>query len=95
MFNILLLPRGQLIKSNGQATLLDILVAGQIPIGHSCAGEAVCGWCKVKFISGLENYSPPTGDELHLRRYKELGVDERLACQVWVESDLTITTSYW
>ncbi len=95
MYKIILLPHNQLIITRGQATLLDILVANQVPIGHSCAGDAVCGWCKVRVVSGLETCTPPTGDEQYLRRTRKMADDERLACQIWVESDMTISTDYW
>jgi adenylate cyclase len=55
-----------------------------IPIATACSGQATCGLCRIKVVSG-EAYLPPFGDN----ERKHLGnvyfiTKERLACQARV-----------
>lgn len=84
-----------IIPTPGQVTLLELLRHKQVPIANSCSGEAVCGWCRVRILDGLDELDRPTADEQELIAKKKFPPGERLACQIWVESDLTIATDYW
>lgn len=83
------------IETSGDVTLLQLLRDHDIPVANSCSGEAICGWCKVTVTEGINKMHPPTNDENILREKKNLRKHERLACQIWVETDLTIDTDYW
>ncbi|MGD9899601.1 MAG: 2Fe-2S iron-sulfur cluster-binding protein [Calditrichaceae bacterium] len=83
------------IKTAGDVTLLRLLRDHDIPVANSCSGEAICGWCKVKIVDGIKELHPPTTDENIFSAKKGLKAHERLACQIWVETDLTIDTDYW
>jgi len=72
----------------GQKLVLAIEDAG-IDILHRCGGNARCTTCRVQILAGdLE----PMGEveKERLAREASLGPDIRLACQVRVESDLTV-----
>ena len=76
-------------------TLLELLKFHQVPIGHSCSGEAVCGFCRIRILKGEKELHPRTEDERRIADKKNIPPNERLACQIWVECDLTIETDYW
>ena len=78
----------------GKNLMLAILESG-LPIASSCGGDGVCAKCKVEIVSSAIRLPPPSGGELVLKNRKKLQNGERLACQITVESDLEIRTSYW
>lgn len=59
---------------------------------QACGGQAECGTCRIRVVSGAENLSAPTVDELELRAEYPMsfGADERLACQCRPLGDVTI-----
>ncbi len=90
------MPRlNKTIQVSGAEILLEALRAHDIPLANSCSGEAVCGWCKVRVLKGLDALHTPTQDEQELRQKQAFLPDERLACQIWVEQDMTIDVAYW
>ena len=40
-------------------TLFKAARVNGVPIGSSCRGDCVCGWCKVEILDGIENLSQP------------------------------------
>jgi ferredoxin len=57
-----------------------------------CGGQAECGTCRVRVLSGAENLSPVTPGELELRRLNP-GVfqdGERLACMARPNGDVVV-----
>lgn len=64
-------------------TVLDVARRAGAPIGNSCGGIGICGRCRVTVVAG--EVSPPT-------RWEK---DCRLACQMVVIGDVTVTTGYW
>jgi len=72
----------------GTKLVLAIEDAG-IDIMHRCGGNARCTTCRVQIVAG----DPSPMAELErdrLAREESLGPDIRLACQIRVESDLTV-----
>jgi 2Fe-2S ferredoxin len=65
-------------------SVFDVARRHGIPIATACSGQATCGLCRVKVVSG-EAFLPPFGDN----ERKHLGnvyfiTKERLACQARV-----------
>ncbi len=77
------------------ATILAAANHCGVPIGQSCSGDGICGWCRVTIVSGAENLFPPSDREQHLIQEKQFEPDERAACLARVKGNLTVTTSYW
>ena len=77
------------------ATLLAAANQAHLPIGQSCSGDGICGWCRVKVLAGLANLAPPSLLERKLIKEKMFGADERAACLAVVRGDVSITTTYW
>jgi ferredoxin len=77
------------------ATILAAANRVEAPIGQSCSGDGICGWCRVVVLEGASNLAPPGPLELKLMREKDFAPNERAACLAKVEGDVTITTTYW
>ena len=75
---------------NQNLTLLDILHGEGVDWMHSCGGKGNCTSCKFKIIRGGEYLNDKTFSEITFEKQNLLGSDERLACQVKVNSDLII-----
>lgn len=72
--------------------LMDVLIAAELPVASSCLGEGICSKCKVKIL--------PLGKAAELEtktmtRNKVDALTHRLSCQIFIETDLTVETSYW
>ena len=79
-------PIGKSALAKPNETVLDVARRAGAPIGNSCGGVGVCGRCQVRIVDGSENISPPTRFEIQ---------EKRLACQMVVTGNCTVTTSYW
>ena len=76
-------------------TLFKAARVNGIPIGSSCRGDCVCGWCKVEIVEGMENLSVPEECEKKLMKTGTYEKSERAACAARVLGDVSITTGYW
>ena len=76
-------------------TIIAAANRADVPIGQSCNGDGICGWCKVKVLRGMENLSPPTPLERNLMATCAFASDERAACLAKIAGDITVTTGYW
>jgi adenylate cyclase len=77
------------------ATILAAANQVNVPIGQSCDGDGVCGWCRVRVLRGQDQIAPPTALEKKLMEECSFGTDERAACLAKVRGDITVTTTYW
>ncbi len=87
------LKKSRTIKAG--ATLLAAANQSEVPIGQSCSGDGICGWCKVRVLRGAESLAPPIALERKLMEQYKFEPNERAACLAVVEGDVEITTSYW
>ncbi len=88
-------PLGKSREIRAGATVLAAANQVDVPIGQSCNGDGICGWCKVRVVEGLDQLAPPSTREARLIREKSFAVDERAACLAKVKGDVTVTTTYW
>lgn len=71
-------------------TVLEILLKAHIEISHSCGGMGTCGTCRIEVMSssgGLATRNEVETDFAVERLFRD---DERLACQICLDSDLHI-----
>lgn len=92
---VLFVPMGKSREIKPGLTVLAAANQCRVPIGQSCSGEGICGWCKVKIVAGAEHMVPPSEIERKLIEEKAFEPDERAACLAKIKGDVTITTSYW
>jgi 2Fe-2S ferredoxin len=88
-------PLGKSYEIKAGATILAAANRCKVPIGQSCDGEGICGWCKVRVTEGGDGMAPPSPIEARLRGEKGFAPDERAACLARVQGDVTVTTGYW
>jgi ferredoxin, 2Fe-2S len=88
-------PLGKAKEVKQGVTIISAANRADVPIGQSCNGDGVCGWCKVKVIRGMENLSPPGAIERQLMAACAFAPDERAACLAKIAGDITVTTGYW
>jgi uncharacterized 2Fe-2S/4Fe-4S cluster protein (DUF4445 family) len=95
MAKVLFVPLGKSREIKPGSTILAAANQCEVPIGQSCSGEGICGWCKVRILAGAEHMAPPSDLERRLIEEKEFTDGERAACLAKVKGDVTVTTSYW
>ncbi len=88
-------PLNKVIELKTGETLFKAARVNGIPIGSSCRGDCVCGWCKVEIVEGMENLSLPGECEMKLMKSGSYEKNERVACRAKVYGDVSITTGYW
>ena len=89
------MPSGKMKEIRAGATILAAANQAEMPIGQSCSGDGICGWCRVTLLEGEGNMLPPGALEKKLMNEKEFGAHERAACLAKLKGDITITTTYW
>lgn len=72
------------------ASLLHCLLQSGLDWMHACGGKGRCTTCKVKVLSGMENFTPVSPAEKRYREQQLLALDERLSCQVQVRGAASI-----
>jgi 2Fe-2S ferredoxin len=77
------------------SNLMKALLNAQVPVASSCHGDAVCAKCKVMVSQGLDKIAPANAAEKFLAEKFQLKSNQRISCQVLVESDIEIDTGYW
>ncbi|MBI2252151.1 MAG: DUF4445 domain-containing protein [Armatimonadetes bacterium] len=84
-FKVTFYPEGREVVINSNQTLLDAASQAGIYINSICAGEGVCGKCKLIVREG-KVFTPPT----HLLTRLELQRSYVLACQTMLNSDVEV-----
>jgi len=71
-------------------TILDAVRSLGFIMDHACGGNALCGTCCVKVVSGEATLTPV--EEAERVRLRELGLggSHRLACQAKVFGDIVV-----
>ena len=88
-------PLGKFRDIKAGATVLAAANQCEAPVGQSCSGEGICGWCRIQVVDGPDHLSPPGELERRLMRDKEFAPHERAACLARVTGDVAVTTTYW
>jgi ferredoxin len=88
-------PLGKSREIKAGATILAAANQAEVPIGQSCSGDGICGWCKVIVVEGADGLQPPGPLERKLMAANGFAGNERAACMAKVKGDVTVTTTYW
>ena len=88
-------PSGREVRVVHETSLLDSVLQAGLGLGQSCDGIALCGFCRVQVVEGIENLSPMAEEERKILAAQHGGDNERLACCARVSGPVTITTDYW
>ena len=71
--------------------LMQVLLDHQIPVASSCKGEGICSKCAMT-VSPIGHHTTLEIETLQ-RNKKDLNM--RLSCQIEIDQDLTVSTTYW
>lgn len=75
--------------------LLDAAREAGRPVAQSCGGFAICSWCRMQVLDGMENLSTIDEHEARLIERQGFQRNERASCQAEVLGDVTVSTTYW
>lgn len=96
MVNVRFHPSGREVSVPAGTTLLEATRLAGLPIGSSCDGRGICGWCRLRVLEGAQELSSPDGEERGLLARLDAGPEERIACQARVPAgEVLVTASYW
>jgi 2Fe-2S ferredoxin len=74
-----------------EKTLLHHLHTNRIDWMHACGGKGRCTTCKVVILDGANHGNDLTLAEQRYRKQNALKSHERLACQLVINGDITIS----
>jgi ferredoxin len=81
---------------NSEYTILQHSISNKIPHLHECGGHGLCTTCRIRIVDGASHVSPPTNQELALRKERNWDPGIRLGCQTCVNSgDVTLERIIW
>ena len=95
VFSVCCEPSGKEARVVEDSTLMDAVEQVMLPLGRSCDGVSLCGYCRVRVVAGAENLSPVTQGEREILKGLRADDSERLACCARIQGPVTVTTSYW
>ena len=84
----------RVLEIDSTKSLMQNLVEKSIPVASSCGGDGICGKCKMKVITPGEL---PLASDLERETLNKNQADpgERLSCQLFLEDNALVETSYW
>ncbi|MCA9546634.1 MAG: (2Fe-2S)-binding protein [Myxococcales bacterium] len=88
-------PSGRTADVPEGTTVFAAVRSAGLPLGSSCDGDALCGFCRVQILAGAEHLSPPDPSEAALLTRKRSEPDERIACVARILGPVVVTASYW
>lgn len=87
-FEVVFLPEGKRCRVPEKITLMSAALKGEVDLAAICGGKGYCGKCLVEVIDG--KVSPLTDHEKKRVPKEKMDRNFRLACQTYVEGDVTI-----
>lgn len=87
MKKIKLMPEGNVVEIKNNESLLELTRRLGLNLKSSCGGHASCGDCVVKILSGEKSLNDFKFEEEKLLGNVFHITKERLACQIYVDSD--------
>jgi len=88
-------PSGREVRVVHETNLMDAVLQTGLGLGQSCDGIALCGFCRVQVLEGLENLIPAGEEEHKVLVAQHADDNERLACCASISGPVTITADYW
>ena len=76
-------------------SVLHAVHAARHPLASSCGADGVCDKCRILILDGMDHVAPPSKIERRVMRERPFSANERMACQTFIDGDVTITTTYW
>lgn len=89
------MPKRRRVDVLDGTLLLEAAREAGMPVAQSCGGFAICSWCRMQVIEGMDQLSPVDADEARLIKREKFKPNERASCQAEVLGDVTVSTTYW
>jgi ferredoxin len=87
MASITYLPSGTLLPCAAGESVFEVARRGGVQVPTACAGQATCGLCRVKIVSGEEHLTPfNAAERKHLGNVYFI-TKLRLSCQARIRDD--------
>jgi ferredoxin, 2Fe-2S len=87
---VVFLPQKKKCSFDGSPSLLEVAVANNLPLNHSCGGMGSCTTCLVHVKDGLNLLHPRNEVEREHAQMRGFQPYERLACQTGAEDGLVV-----
>lgn len=84
------LPLKKAVSFTGQPSVLEVAIANEIPLNHSCGGMASCTTCRVFVKKGLEQIPQRNELEQEHATARAWTPVERLGCQTTAFDGLVV-----
>ncbi len=79
---------------NPLLSLMGNLLQNGVPVASSCKGDGICGKCHMTVFSDKQ-ISPPLELEKKTMERNQVPVGQRLSCQLYLNQDVVVQTTYW
>lgn len=77
-------PQDKVVEAKKASTILETALDHNIPLHHTCGGNASCSTCRVKILNGAQNLSPIESAEAQILDSFDLKPPYRLSCQAMI-----------
>jgi 2Fe-2S ferredoxin len=84
------LPFKKTVSFTGHPSILEVALANEIPLNHSCGGMGSCTTCLVLVKKGLDKLNSRTELEQEHANSRSFQDHERLACQTSAADGLVV-----
>lgn len=88
-------PSEREVRVPSGTSLLEAARRAGVPVARSCVGQATCARCGLRILAGGESLPPEGDEERIIKRRNRVDTGLRLACQLRLDGDLTVTAPYW
>jgi ferredoxin len=78
------------VEITGHPSVLEVAMANDIPLSHSCGGMASCTTCLIVIKKGLEKIPPRNELEQEHATSRGFKTEERLGCQTPADDGLVV-----
>ncbi len=75
--------------------LIDAVRGAKLPIASACRADGLCGRCGLEILAGRDDIPAETPEESRTKQRNRIDPRLRLACQIRVCADLSVTAPYW
>jgi 2Fe-2S ferredoxin len=88
-------PADREVRVPSGTSLLEAAERAGLPIARSCVGQATCARCGLHILEGGEALPPESEGERRVKARNRIATELRLACQLRLDRNLTVTAPYW
>ncbi len=87
------IPQKNLVLEAAAGENLMLFLQSQgLPVASSCLGDGICGKCRATVTGAIPELSKLEAETLIRNKIPKL---QRLTCQIRIEADLAVETTYW